>query len=60
VLVDARIRYRSEPVPASARIQDGRAELRFEKAQRAVTPGQAVVFYSGERVVGGGTIVRRL
>src|SRR6266542_480216 len=60
VLLYTRIRYRSEPVPASARIEDGRAELRFEKAQRAVTPGQAVVFYSGERVLGGGTIVRRL
>jgi len=60
VPVDARIRYRSEPVPARLRIEDGRAEVRFEKAQRAVSPGQAVVFYAGERVVGGGTIIRRL
>jgi tRNA-specific 2-thiouridylase len=34
------------------------AEVRFEAPQRAVTPGQAVVFYDGERVIGGGTIVR--
>ncbi len=60
VQVDARIRYRSEPVPASLRIEDGRAEIRFEKPQRAVSPGQAVVFYAGERVLGGGTIVRQI
>jgi tRNA-uridine 2-sulfurtransferase len=38
---------------------DGRAQVRFESPQRAVTPGQAIVFYDGERVLGGGTIVRR-
>jgi tRNA-uridine 2-sulfurtransferase len=56
--VHARIRYRSEPVPATLRIVDGRGEVRFERPQRAVTPGQAAVFYQGERVIGGGTIVR--
>src|SRR5213593_2860016 len=59
VQVNARIRYRSEPVPASLRIEDGRAEIRFERPQRAGSPGQAVVFYEGERVLGGGTIVRQ-
>ena len=58
--VDARIRYRSEPVPSILLVGDTRAEVRFERPQRAVTPGQAVVFYRGERVLGGGTIVRRL
>nr|WP_330413330.1 aminomethyltransferase beta-barrel domain-containing protein [Coprococcus sp. AF21-14LB] len=29
----------------------------FEERQRAVTPGQAVVFYDGEYVLGGGTII---
>jgi tRNA-specific 2-thiouridylase len=58
--VHARIRHRSEPVPARLLIRDGRGEVRFETPQRAVTPGQAVVFYDGERVLGGGTIVRRL
>lgn len=60
--VQARIRYRSPAVPATL-IPGGRgseAEVRFEKPQRAVTPGQAVVFYDGERVLGGGTIARRL
>ena len=34
----------------------GKARVRFDEPQRAVTPGQAVVFYDGEYVVGGGTI----
>ncbi len=60
IAVDARIRYRSEPAPATLSVADGTAEVRFERPQRAVTPGQAVVFYDGERVVGGGTILQRL
>ncbi len=58
--VAARIRYRGRPAPAVLSLRDGRAEVRFEKRQRAVTPGQAVVFYQGERVLGGGTIEGRL
>ena len=57
---DVRIRYRSEPVPSRVRIDGDRAEVRFDRPQRAVTPGQAAVFYDGERVLGGGTIVGRL
>ncbi len=60
VAVAARIRYRGQPAPAVLSLRDGRAEVRFEKRQRAVTPGQAVVFYQGERVLGGGTIEGRL
>jgi tRNA-specific 2-thiouridylase len=61
VEVLAQIRYRAEAVPAQLRLAgDGSAEVRFENAQRAVTPGQAVVFYEGERVLGGGTISGRL
>jgi len=59
--VQARIRYRGEPAPATlVPLPEGHAEVRFESAQRAVTPGQAVVFYDGDRVLGGGTIVGRL
>ena len=57
---DVRIRYRSEPVPSRVRITGDRAKVRFDRPQRAVTPGQAAVFYDGENVVGGGTIVSRL
>ncbi len=60
VAVAARIRYRSEAVPAALSVAGGTAEVRFESPQRAVTPGQAVVFYDGEQVLGGGTIARRL
>ena len=58
--VRARIRYRSEPVPSLLRIEGDRAAVTFQRPQRAVTPGQAAVFYDGERVLGGGTIVGRL
>jgi tRNA-specific 2-thiouridylase len=38
-------------------VEDGIVECRFEEPQRAITPGQAVVFYDGDYVVGGGTIL---
>jgi tRNA-specific 2-thiouridylase len=57
---DVRIRYRSEPVPSHVHITGDLAEVRFDRPQRAVTPGQAAVFYDGDRVLGGGTIASRL
>jgi tRNA-specific 2-thiouridylase len=54
--VEAKIRYRSRAAPALLALHDGRAEVRFERPQRAITPGQAVVFYQGEKVLGGGII----
>ena len=39
---------------------DGTAEIRLQQAQRAVTPGQAAVFYRGDEVLGGGWICREL
>ena len=57
---DVRIRYQSEPVPSRVRITGERAEIRFDRPQRAVTPGQAAVLYDGDNVIGGGTIVSRL
>ncbi|MGE5618191.1 MAG: tRNA 2-thiouridine(34) synthase MnmA [Sphingomonadaceae bacterium] len=59
VRVDARIRYRAPEVPAMARVQgDGSLLVEFDEPQRAVSPGQAVVLYQGDRVVAGGTIER--
>ena len=52
-----KIRYRHEP--ASARIEPtgpAEARVRFEAPQRAITPGQAAVFYRGDEVLGGGWI----
>ncbi len=52
-----KIRYRHEPAPA--RIEPAgvaAVRVRFEAPQRAITPGQAAVFYRGEEVLGGGWI----
>jgi len=49
-------RYRSPEVEAEVVPQGDRALVRFREPQRALTPGQAIVFYRGEEVLGGGTI----
>ena len=54
--VTAKIRYKASESPATLTVQGEWAELRFEEPQRAVTPGQAVVFYRNEELVGGGII----
>ena len=52
-----KIRYLHEAVPATVQLLDGaRARVLFDEAQRAVTPGQAVVFYDGDTVLGGAWI----
>lgn len=57
--VEAKIRHRHEAAPASVRVlEPGTAEVVFRDPQRAVTPGQSVVFYDGDCVVGGGVIAR--
>jgi tRNA-specific 2-thiouridylase len=54
---DAKIRYRHPGVAAVVTPLDGgRARVEFSTLQPAVTPGQAVVFYDGTRVLGGGWI----
>jgi tRNA-specific 2-thiouridylase len=55
---EVKVRYKSAPIPASVRLGDGAAEVEFERGVRAITPGQAAVFYDGERVIGGGVIAR--
>jgi tRNA-specific 2-thiouridylase len=53
----AKIRYRHAAAAAVVTpMSDGRAQVAFAEPQSAVTPGQAVVFYDGERVLGGGWI----
>jgi tRNA-specific 2-thiouridylase len=57
--ITAKIRYKSPEAAAKLYLHDGRAEVQFLKPQRAITPGQAVVFYQGEAVLGGGIIENR-
>ncbi len=56
IKVGAKIRYRSAEAKAMLSLQGERFELRLYEPQRAITPGQAVVFYHGDEVLGGGII----
>jgi tRNA-specific 2-thiouridylase len=59
VKVEARIRHRHVPAAATVEVrEDGAAVVVFDEPQRAVTPGQSVVWYQGDLVLGGGVIAR--
>jgi tRNA-specific 2-thiouridylase len=58
--LQAQVRYRAPAVAATLSVRGERASVRFGEPQRAITPGQAAVFYDGEQVVGGGIIVKAL
>ena len=58
--ITAKIRYRSLEVAARLHLRDGVAEVNFHQPQRAITPGQAIVFYEGDTVLGGGIIEDRV
>jgi tRNA-uridine 2-sulfurtransferase len=54
-----RVRYRHEAAPATiAPLPNGRVRVVFDEPQRAITPGQATVFYRRDEVIGGGWIVK--
>ena len=55
-----KIRYRHDGVAAEVVADGERALVRFDDPQSAISPGQAAVFYEGDRVVGGGWIERAL
>ncbi|MBR4892363.1 MAG: tRNA 2-thiouridine(34) synthase MnmA [Clostridia bacterium] len=56
--VTAKTRYKQKEEPATLTMLDnGDVLVKFDKPQRAITKGQAVVFYNGDIVVGGGTII---
>ena len=52
----AKVRYRQADQHCTLRLDADAAEVRFDEPQRAVTPGQSIVFYAGEVCLGGGTI----
>jgi tRNA-specific 2-thiouridylase len=55
--VTVKIRHRHEPAPATIEAMGGdEIRVKFDQAQRAITPGQAAVFYDDDVVVGGGWI----
>jgi len=59
--VSAKIRHSQREVAATVYPEnDGYARVEFAEPQRAVTPGQAVVLYRGDMVIGGGTITEAL
>ncbi len=56
--VTAKLRYRHEAQPAFIFPEgENRVRIEFDEPQRAPSPGQSAVFYDGETVVGGGTII---
>ena len=59
--LEAKIRYAAPPAEVILEaLPGGRVEATFKKPQRAVTPGQSIVFYEGNRVIGGGIIEKAL
>lgn len=59
---EAKIRYRTDPVPMEITNVDneGKVMVWFRQPQRAITPGQAVVFYKDDRVLGGAWIEKSM
>jgi len=57
IQVQAQIRYNSAPAPATVTpVDEHRVRVDFQAPQQAITPGQAVVFYQEDYLLGGGTI----
>jgi tRNA-specific 2-thiouridylase len=59
VRAEVKVRYRHDPAPATIfPLAGGMARICFDTPQRAITPGQAAIFYRGDEVLGGGWIAK--
>ena len=58
--ITAKIRYKSSEVAATLSPKEGGVEVNFQQPQWAIAPGQAIVFYQGNAVLGGGIIKDRV
>jgi tRNA-specific 2-thiouridylase len=56
ITVTAKIRYKSKEAEATVFPKDDSVDVQFANPQKAVTPGQAIVFYNMDEVLGGGII----
>jgi tRNA-uridine 2-sulfurtransferase len=56
ITAKAKIRYKSKEAEATLSFTNDSVEVHFAQRQKAITPGQAVVFYNGDEVLGGGII----
>ncbi|MCP6651893.1 tRNA 2-thiouridine(34) synthase MnmA, partial [Klebsiella pneumoniae] len=57
--VEAKIRYSGSPAQAMVTpLGNGQVQVKFATPQRAITPGQSVVFYHDDIVIGGGIIIK--
>ena len=54
--ISARIRYKAKDAPATVSVSNDVGTVCYDVAQRAITPGQPVVFYRDEEMIGGGII----
>ena len=55
--IQAKVRYRANPAKATLKVEGDFAKVVFEQEQRAITPGQSIVFYMDDIVLGGGKIM---
>ena len=61
ITAKAKVRYLAKEAEATiSPLEDGKVCVYFEKPQRAITPGQSVVFYDGDVVLGGGIIEEQI
>jgi len=58
--VSAKIRYRKKEAPCAVTLESDSVRVTFTEEQEAITPGQSVVFYADDRVLGGGIIEEAL